>query len=221
MEEERDPRASMRDPIKRAMTPRALLDSSLPPVVFLSLYTLTSVRTAAVIAAGVALGLAAYRWRRKREVRDAMSGLLGVAIGVALVARTGRASTYFLPGVISGSVIALALFVSVIVRRPLSAVVARLFEERPAEWYARRRVRATHTIVTLAWATVMAARAAFRASFIAQDRATAAGVATILTGWPVTVALLVASVAFIRWRTATDPEPPPEPVDPVEPAPEA
>lgn len=213
MTEEQRPSREQLDPgaVVRQMygSKRAIIDTSVPPVLFVTTNGFLGLGPAAAIAAGYGLATAAYRAVRKQQARQALFGLLGLGIALAIALRTGRASNYFLPNVISGYVLALAAIVSVLVRRPLTALLAQALEGKPWEHYAQARLRNAHATVTAVWGLWFVLRSSVRAVLIAQDRPEALGVTAVALGTPATVALVLASFAYIRWRMASA-EPQPE-----------
>ncbi|HEX9711026.1 MAG TPA: DUF3159 domain-containing protein [Actinomycetota bacterium] len=185
---------------------RAIIDTSVPPVLFVTTESFIGLGAAAAISAGYGVATAIYRATRKQETKQALFGLGGLGIALALALRTGRASSYFLPNVISGYVLALAAIVSVLVRRPLTALFAQALEGKPAEHYAERAIRNAHVVVTIVWGLWFTIRSSVRAVLIAQDRSEALGVTAIALGTPATVALVLASFWFLARRAGAKPE---------------
>jgi hypothetical protein len=176
---------------------RGMIDVTIPPVLFVTANTFTSLTVAAAVAATYGVGTAIYRIARKHQARQALFGLLGLGFALGLALRTGRASSYFLPNVIGGFVLASAALISVALRKPASAFLARaLAPDRPE----RPGARNAHMIVTAAWGTWFLVRSTVRTVLIVQDRPEALGVTAIALGAPATVALLAATFAFLRWR---------------------
>lgn len=180
---------------------RAIIDTSVPPILFVTTESFIGLTAAAAISAGYGVATAIYRATKKQETKQALFGLGGLAFALALALRTGKASNYFLPNVISGYVLAFAAFVSVLLRKPLTALFAQALEGKPPEYYAQRVVRNAHAIVTIVWASWFTVRSSVRAVLIAQDRSEALGVTAIALGTPATVLLVVASFWFLGRRT--------------------
>ena len=103
---------------------RGMIDATLPTVAFVVANSIAGLR-AGIWAAGVAAVLIfLVRAVRRESVQQALGGLVGVAIAVAIAAYTGQARDYFVPGIIRNTVIALVLFASVLLRRPIVGYVA-------------------------------------------------------------------------------------------------
>lgn len=183
---------------------RAIIDTSVPPVLFVLTNSFLGLTTAAIISAGYGLATAAYRALRKQQFKQALFGLGGLGIALAIALRTGKASNYFLPNVISGFALAAAAIVSVFLRKPLTLLMTKTLEGKPDEHYERPLVRAAHSVVTLGWGLWFAVRSGVRSYFIATDQPEALGVTAVALGTPATIALVVVSFAYIRWRTGAE-----------------
>lgn len=188
--------------------PRTFVDGVVPTILFVATNAFWGLGPAAASAAGFAMAMVAYRIARRHRVAQAFGGLAGVGIALVIALRTGKASAYFVPGVVTGSLMGLVALASVLVGRPATAAIARIVQGHPASWYRSPRVRNAHAVVTLAWTLSFWGRAALRAWLVANDETALAGVSVAL-GFPVTAAMLVGSWAFLRWRLA---DVPPSPV---------
>jgi hypothetical protein len=187
----------------RAVTGRVgLLDTILPPVLFLLLNGLAGFTGAMISALGLSLLIAALRLRRGQSLLYALAGMGSVGIAIALALLLGRSEGYFLPGIVNGGLtIALAL-VSLLLRRPMVAWTSYLARRWPLDWYWHERVRPAYTEVTLAWIVFFALRLFWQVTlFQGQDTGRLALV-NALTGWPATVVLLIFSYLYGTWRLA-------------------
>ena len=78
---------------------RGLLDSGLPSLLFLVVFTVTKdVRESGIYALGLSLIFTAVRLARRETIQHAISGVIGVAICAWFSARTGKAEDFYLPG---------------------------------------------------------------------------------------------------------------------------
>jgi hypothetical protein len=190
---------------------RFYTDGAVPPVLFVTANAVWGLNVAAIAAASFAVALTAWRLVRRERVIHAIGGLLGLGIALLIALRTGSASNYFLPGVISGSVMTVVGVGSIIVARPISATLFRAVEQRPREWYRIPRVRNTHLIITAAWTLLIGGRTGLRGWLILQDRTIELAAQSVLLGVPLTLGLVGASWVFLRRRLADVPVPDPEP----------
>ncbi|GHE08031.1 DUF3159 domain-containing protein [Klenkia taihuensis] len=103
---------------------RGMVDVSLPTVAFVvanGIGGLTVGIWAALVAAVLVFGL---RLLRKESVQQAVSGLIGVAIAVAIARASGEARDFFVLGLVRNAALGVVLLGSVLVRWPLVGVAA-------------------------------------------------------------------------------------------------
>jgi intracellular septation protein A len=102
---------------------RGLIESGLPSVVFVIAFRAQGTRPAALVALVVAGLMVIERLVRRQRPHEAISGVLGVVIAVALAGGTGQAKNFFLPEVVFGLIGAAALMVSIPMGKPLLGVI--------------------------------------------------------------------------------------------------
>jgi len=103
---------------------RGMLDATLPTLAFIVGNSLGGLR-AGIWAAGIAAVLVfLLRIVRRESIQQAMSGLFAVAVAVAIAVYTGQARDFFVFGIVRNAAIALLLFGSIAVRRPLIGYAA-------------------------------------------------------------------------------------------------
>lgn len=138
---------------------RGVAESLLPGLLFILTFAITGRILLSVIApiacAGVAL---IVRVIRRENTMPALTAFLGIAISAASTLLTGRASDFFLPGLITNTVWFLALIVSVIIRWPLLGVVLGLTSGSATEWRSDQRMRGAAYLATYVWIALFAAR---------------------------------------------------------------
>jgi len=103
---------------------RGMVDATLPTLAFIVANSLDGLRTGIWAALGAAVLVFLLRLVRRETVQQAVSGLFAVGIAVAIAAFTGQARDFYVPGIIRNAGLALVLFGSVVVRRPLVGVIA-------------------------------------------------------------------------------------------------
>jgi hypothetical protein len=103
---------------------RGMADATLPTLAFIVANSLWDLRTAIWSALGVALIIFVIRLVRRESVQQAVSGLLGVGIAVAIAAASGQARDFFVIGILRSTAIGVVLLGSIPLRRPLVGVVA-------------------------------------------------------------------------------------------------
>ena len=177
-----------------------ILDSLLPVFVFLLLNAFVNLDIALLASIVAAVLLASLRMLRRESLMYALGGLGGVLLAAGLVYITDSAAGFFLPGLINGAVTIVLCMGSVLLGKPLVAWTSNLARRWPLEWYWHPKVRPAYTEVTLAWAVFFGLRLALQYFLLQQASAGLLGITQILTGWPFTIALLVASYLYGLWR---------------------
>lgn len=183
--------------------PKFIVDSVVPPVLFVGVHALAGLRSAAVASLGLAAVLVAWRLVRGQRPLYALSGLFGAVVSVGLALASGRASAYFLPGIVGNAVFAVACVISVLIGRPLIALTSRVLYRWPWSWYTHPRVRPAYAEITLVWAVAYLGRAGGQAWLATRDAVGSLAVVRIATGLPLFVALLGATFVYVNWRLRT------------------
>jgi len=179
-----------------------LLDTILPPVLFLLLNGLAGFQFAMYGAIAIALLIAVLRLRRKQSLVYALAGMGSVALAIALALLLGRSEGFFIPGIVNGGItIALAL-VSLLIRKPMVAWTSYLTRRWPLEWYWHAQVRPAYTEVTLAWTLFFALRLWWQVALFQGQNIDQLTLVNTLTGWPATILLLIFSYLYGTWRLA-------------------
>ena len=185
---------------------RGLLDSGLPAVVFVFVNAVVQAfaarRTAldVAIAAAVLCGVAviALRLRRREPVQQAVSGFLGLAIAVFFAARSGQARDFFKPGIYINAAYGAVFLGSALIGRPLVGAIYGAVDGLGSTWRDDRRLRRVFSAATVGWAAVFAVRAVVQTVFYNADRPDLLAISRLLLGWPLTIAAVAATVAFVR-----------------------
>jgi hypothetical protein len=159
---------------------------------------------------------------QRSPLTQALSGVLGVGIGVVWAWRTGDASDYFAWGLLTNVGYLLAFVVSVLVRWPLVGLVLGLFRgdgpmSEHGSWagaVAWRRDPALlrrYALVTWLWAGMFALRLLVQVPLYYADQVAWLGTAKLVMGLPLTALVLWASWILVRGSTAARPAPTPTP----------
>jgi hypothetical protein len=103
---------------------RGMVDATLPTIAFVVGNSLGGLVPGIWAAAVAALLVFVLRLVRRESVQQAMSGLFAVGIAVAIAFYTGQARDFFVFGIVRNAAIALVLFGSIALRRPLVGYAA-------------------------------------------------------------------------------------------------
>jgi Protein of unknown function (DUF3159) len=190
---------------------RALVDTGLGPVAFVTINALSDLDTAAIAAVAISVVVAAYRALRHHPLTNAVGGVLATGLAVFIALRTGSASGYFVPRALQNAGLALAFAGSVLVKRPLVGLIAAPLYHISSGWREDARVRRPFAEASLAWAALFAVRATVYGVLIAAGKEGALAAAVIVLGWPAFLGTLWFTYRYVPYRFAqlgVDPRPP-------------
>jgi hypothetical protein len=178
----------------------SLLDSILPPIIFVLLNALLGFQYAmwgSLIVAGV---ITAVRLGRRQSLVYAFGGIAGVVLAIVVAQVLGRSEGYFLPSIATGAVTLLLCVVSVLVKRPAVAWTSYIARRWPLDWYWHPQVRPAYSQVTWFWAGFFAVRLLLQLNLFRDEAASLLAIANLIMGWPATILLLIASYLYGTWR---------------------
>jgi hypothetical protein len=179
-----------------------LLDTILPPILFLLLNNFASFQIAMVGALAIAGLIGFVRLLRKQSLLYALAGIGSVGLAIALAYLFGRSEGYFLPDIVNGGITVALALVSLLIRKPMVAWTSYLARRWPLEWYWHAQVRPAYTEVTLAWTLFFALRLLWQVTLFQGQNISQLALVNALTGWPATILLLVLSYLYGTWRLA-------------------
>jgi hypothetical protein len=163
---------------------RALVDTGLGPVAFVTVNAVAGLETAAIVAVAISVVIALVRAVRREPLTNAVGGILGTGLAVFIALRTGSASGYFVPRAIQNAGLALGFWGSVAFRRPLIGFIVAPLYHIPAGWHRDPRIRRAFAEGTAVFAAVFTVRAIVYTILIAAGREGALAAAVIVLGWP-------------------------------------
>jgi hypothetical protein len=196
---------------------RGLVESSVPVLTFVLLNFLFSNDTLGLFAdertglywaiggsVATAVLIAIYRLYRKESIRHAVNGLIGIALGAYLAARSGQAKDFYLPGILLSFGQAALLLLSVAFRKPIIGFVwAVMANKGKHDWLTMPKLFKTFQWLTVAWAVSLVVRAGVQGVLYLSDHADWLGVARIFLSWPIYAGMLALTVWAVR-RTPRD-----------------
>jgi hypothetical protein len=176
------------------------LDALLLPLAFALTNAFFGLTTGAMAALGLGFLLMLIRLARKQAWTYTLAGmaLVGVATGLSLL--TKDAVNYFLPALITSSLLVLAALTSLILGKPLAAWASHLTRGWPLDWFWRDDVRPAYSEVTWAWMIFFLLRLGLQLTLYLQGQVSTLAWTESLLGWPVTLIILVSSYIYGIWR---------------------
>ena len=176
------------------------LDALLLPLAFALTNAFFGLTTSALTALGLGLLLVIVRLIRKQAWAYTLAGLALVGLAAGLSLLTKDAVNYFLPALITSSVLGLAALTSLILGKPLAAWASHLTRGWPLEWFWRDDVRPAYRDVTWAWMVFFLLRLGLQLALYLRGQVSTLAWTESLLGWPVTLIVLVASYIYGIWR---------------------
>ncbi len=199
-EAERRPDPPPPSPMDILRDPRALVDTGLGPVAFVTVNALADLETAAYVAIGISVVIAIFRALRREPLTNALGGVLGTGLAVFIALRTGSASGFFVPRAFQNAGLAIAFWGSIAFRRPLVGFIVAPIYHFPPGWYRDPRIRRAFSEGTAAFAIVFTVRAVVYTVLILAERETALAGAVVVLGWPCFLAALWFCYRYIPRR---------------------
>lgn len=178
---------------------RGLIETILPGVVFLVLFTLTSdVPLALGASVGVAVVFVIARAVTRSPLTQAVAGLVGVGASAILALITGRAQDNFVLGLWLNAVYGAALLVSMAIRWPVIGLAAGYLMNDGTAWRERKGLFRVMQALTFLWFLLFAVRLAVGLPLYFAGATSALAVATLLMGVPLYSLVLIVTWLVIR-----------------------
>lgn len=177
---------------------RGLVESILPGLIFLVVFTITREVLPSVLAPfAIAVIFIVVRVATRQPVTSAVAGALGIAISAALALWSGRAEDNFVPGFIVNVIMIVAMVVSIAVKRPLIGVVVGVLTS-DSEWRTDAAKYRVALVATILWAVLPALRLAVQLPLYLASQAGALGATKLIMGVPLYAILLWVTWLLIR-----------------------
>ena len=186
---------------------RAVTDSIIPLVLFITVNTLFGLAAAMVVGTLWSGGLIALR----RARGQAAGGLVWFSLGFVLLrgvagVLTRSDAVYFGPAIVNNFVIATAFAVSVVVRRPIVGYIAPVFYRFPDAVRKHPTYTKVFGRLTLAWAVLQMATGLFQVWLITNTSTNTYVLMRSVVSIPLMVGLFAISLRYPRRAFARDPE---------------
>lgn len=180
--------------------PRGAAEGAAPSVTFVLAYavlgaTLPVSLVAALVVAAVVAGVRLWRHESLRQV---LGGLAAVAVAAGVAARTGQPEDYFLPSLLANLAAALVWASSIVVGWPLLGVIVGAAVGQRTAWRSDPALLLAYSRASWIWAISFVVRAGVMTPLYLSGQVLALGVAKVVLGWPMVLAVIWASWVVIR-----------------------
>ncbi len=195
---------------------RGVLESVLPGLVFIVVYTVTmdpETRQGDLwLSLGLSVGMAAVfaivRLIQRSPVSAALGGLIAVAAAAGLALLTGRGEDNFIPGFITNALYGTAFLVSALIGWSLIGLASGFLMGEGTAWRRDRRKRRVFFWLAIAWAALFYARLAVQFPLYLAGDVTALGTLKLIMGLPLFAPLVAVTWLAVRAVYAKTPREP-------------
>lgn len=170
---------------------RGMLDSGLPSAVFALCYVVLSgsdSRLAWSVWAALATGavVATVRLVRRQSLRQVIAGFPLLLFSAWLTSRTGKAETFYLPGLLLNGGSALVFLVSILVGHPVVGYFVGALTGDLTGWRAVPEQRRAYTLATWFFVATYVVRVLVKLPLYWSANIAALGTIGLVLGWPLT-----------------------------------
>jgi hypothetical protein len=178
---------------------RGLLESVLPGLAFVVLFTVTQdLVLSLIVSVGIAALFTIVRLVQRSTLSAALGGLIATAAAAALALWTGRGEDNFVPGLITNAVYGTAFLVSALVGWSLIGLAAGFLMNEATAWRADRRKRRVYFWLAIAWAALFFLRLAVQLPLYFAGDVTALGTLKLVMGLPLFAPLVAVTWLVVR-----------------------
>lgn len=187
-------------PTSTLITREMLVDSGLPTVVFVTVYSLNGQVLGPALIGALATGavLAVLRLLRRDSPQNVIAGFVAVGIAAWFANRTGQAEDFFVPTFFINIGYGIAYLISIAIRWPLLGVLVGLATGEGMGWRQVPYLLRAYTLASWFWVALFAARLAVQVPLYLAEAVVALGVAKVVMGWPLFLLCLWLSWLVIR-----------------------
>jgi hypothetical protein len=186
--------------------PLGVAESTAPSAAFVIAYTASGQETRTALIVAVVLGVLAAVGRivRGQSPQYALAGLAGLALSAYVVAKSGKAANFFLPGLLANVGYGLAYLISIVVRWPLLGVILGVAGGSGMSWREDPEKVRAFARASWVWVVLFALRVAVQLPLYLADAVVALGVARIAMGIPLFAIGIWLSWLLLRGTPAAD-----------------
>ncbi len=193
---------------------RGSLETTLPMLAFVIVWTMTKDRTLSLGAAiGLTVLLALVRIVQRQTLQFIFSSIFATGLAAFFALRSGQAEDAFLPGILTSCAWLVGAIVSILVRWPIVGVMLGAVDQHAiaaGDWARWRRNPAAVAVcnkLTLVMVGVYAIRVGVMGPLYLTDNVAGLTVTKVLLGWPLwAAAVAVMGAMLLKGNTPIDPD---------------
>jgi hypothetical protein len=181
---------------------RGVIDSSLPALVFLLVFTFggKNLQQAIIGAAVVAVGLALLRAVRRQSLQQVLSGVIGVAFAAWFSSRSGKAEDFFLPGLLTNLAYATGILISIAIRFPVVGLVIGGLQGDVLGWRNNPETARFYRMLSWWWVGMFLLRLIVQLPLYFAHQVELLGTVKIVMGWPLYLAVVWVTFRAVKAR---------------------
>ena len=178
---------------------KGLIDSGLPAVIFLVTFNLrNNLREAIVAALSLSICLAIFRLAKKDTIQHSISGILGVLICAYFANRSGNASDFYIPKLLTNLAYGSAYLLANLVGWPLLGIVLGPLLGENFEWRKNPERKKVYTRASWIWVAMFFSRIAVQYPIYRSGNVNLLGTVNLAMGYPLFFATAYGSWLVIK-----------------------
>lgn len=178
---------------------RGIVESVLPSLAFLVLYTVTqNLVLSLAVSVGLAVVFTVIRLVARSSASAAIGGLVATVLAAALALWTGRAEDNFVLGFVTNAIYGSAFLVSALIGWSLIGLAVGFLVGDGTAWRRDPRRRRVFFWLAIAWASLFAARLIVQLPLYFAGDVTALGTTKLIMGIPLFAPLIAVTWLVVR-----------------------
>jgi hypothetical protein len=178
---------------------KGLIDSGLPAVIFLVTFNVRNdLREAIVAALSLSICLAIIRLAKKDTIQHSISGILGVLICAYFANRSGNASDFYIPKLLTNLAYGSAYLIANLVGWPILGIVLGPLLGENFEWRKNPERKKVYTRASWIWVAMFFSRIAVQYPIYRSGNVNLLGTVNLAMGYPLFFATAYGSWLVIK-----------------------
>ena len=178
---------------------KGLIDSGLPAVIFLVTFNVRNdLREAIVAALSLSICLAIFRLAKKDTIQHSISGILGVLICAYFANRSGNASDFYIPKLLTNLAYGSAYLIANLVGWPILGIVLGPLLGENFEWRKNPERKKVYTRASWIWVAMFFSRIAVQYPIYRSGNVNLLGTVNLAMGYPLFFATAYGSWLVIK-----------------------
>lgn len=178
---------------------KGLIDSGLPSVIFLVAFNVKhDLRQAIVAALSLSIVLAIIRLAKKDTIQHSISGILGVLICAYFANRSGNASDFYIPKLLTNLAYGSAYLIANLVGWPILGIVLGPLLGENFEWRKNPERKKVYTRASWIWVAMFFSRIAVQYPIYRSGNVNLLGTVNLAMGYPLFFATAYGSWLVIK-----------------------